>query len=67
MLLDFAETEAARHGHNAITLYTNALMVENIAIYAARGYIVQTRRTEKGFDRVYMQKPLVRPSSGAPA
>ncbi|HEY4174041.1 MAG TPA: GNAT family N-acetyltransferase [Rhodopila sp.] len=63
-LLDFAETEATRHGHNAITLYTNALMTDNIAIYTARGYVEQARRIEKGFDRVYMQKPLVQPLSG---
>ena len=63
-LLDFAETEARRHGHDTITLYTNALMTDNIAIYTARGYIEQARRTEKGFDRVYMQKPLVQPITG---
>ena len=57
-LLDFAETEAARRGWTTITLYTNALMTENIAIYARRGYVVRDRRTEKGFDRVYMEKPL---------
>jgi GNAT superfamily N-acetyltransferase len=58
MLLDFAEAEAARRGRNVIVLYTNALMVENIAIYAARGYVETARRTEKGFDRVYMEKRL---------
>ncbi len=57
-LLDFAEAEAERCGWDAITLYTNALMVENIAIYTARGYVEQGRRTEKGFDRVYMEKRL---------
>ena len=58
LLLDFAEAEAVRRGWNAITLYTNALMAENIAIYAGRGYVEQARLTEKGFDRVYMQKQL---------
>jgi ribosomal protein S18 acetylase RimI-like enzyme len=58
LLLDFSEAEAARRGRDSITLYTNALMVENIAIYAARGYVEQERRTEKGFDRVYMEKRL---------
>jgi GNAT superfamily N-acetyltransferase len=61
LLLDFAETEAIRRGWNAITLYTNALMTENIAIYAARGYVERERRTEKGFDRVYMVKRLSEP------
>jgi GNAT superfamily N-acetyltransferase len=57
-LLDFAEAEAVRCGWNAVTLYTNALMVQNIAIYAGRGYVETGRRTEKGFERVYMEKPL---------
>lgn len=57
-LLDFAEAEAARRGRDSITLYTHALMVGNIAIYAARGYVERERRREKGFDRVYMEKRL---------
>jgi GNAT superfamily N-acetyltransferase len=57
-LLDFSEAEARRCGWDAITLYTNVLMAENIAIYAARGYVKRERRTEKGFDRVYMEKRL---------
>ncbi len=57
-LLDFAEAEAIRCGWDAITLYTNALMVQNIAIYAARGYVETERRREKGFKRVYMEKRL---------
>lgn len=57
-MLDFAESEAVRRGWDAITLYTNALMVENIAIYSARGYVQRECRTEKGFDRIYMVKPL---------
>jgi GNAT superfamily N-acetyltransferase len=55
-LLDFAEAEAIRCGWDAVTLYTNALMVQNIAIYSARGYVETGRRTEKGFQRVYMEK-----------
>jgi ribosomal protein S18 acetylase RimI-like enzyme len=57
-LLDFAETEARRQGWDAITLYTHALMTENIAIYQHRGYIERERRSEKGYDRVYMVKNL---------
>ena len=58
MLLDFAEAEAVRRGWGAVTLYTHALMAANIAIYAARGYVERERRSEKGFDRVYMEKGL---------
>jgi ribosomal protein S18 acetylase RimI-like enzyme len=58
LLMDFSEAEAARCGWHAITLYTHVLMAENIAIYTARGYAERERRTENGFDRVYMEKPL---------
>jgi GNAT superfamily N-acetyltransferase len=57
-LLDFAEAEAVRCGWSAVTLYTNALMVQNIAIYAGRGYVETGRRSEKGFQRVYMEKQV---------
>ena len=56
MLLDFAEAEAVRRGWNAVTLYTNVLMLENISLYTARGYVETGRRTENGFERVYMAK-----------
>jgi GNAT superfamily N-acetyltransferase len=57
-LLDFTEAEAARCGWSAVTLYTNALMLTNIAIYTARGYVETGRVTEHGFQRVYMAKHL---------
>jgi GNAT superfamily N-acetyltransferase len=57
-LLDFAEAEAARCGWKAVSLYTNALMLTNIAIYTARGYVETGRVTELGFQRVYMAKHL---------
>jgi GNAT superfamily N-acetyltransferase len=60
MLLDFTEAEARRRGWDSVTLYTNALMVTNIAIYAARGYVETERRPEKGFERVYMKKRICR-------
>jgi GNAT superfamily N-acetyltransferase len=59
LLMDFAEAEAARRGWDTVTLYTNALMVENISIYTARGYVERERRRENGFDRVYMAKRLL--------
>lgn len=64
-LLEFSEAEAARRGWDMITLYTHVLMVENIAIYTARGYVERERRTEKGFDRVYMVKRLERADRSA--
>jgi ribosomal protein S18 acetylase RimI-like enzyme len=60
-LLEFAEAEATRRGWREIRLYTNALMTENIALYARIGYVETARVNEKGFDRVYMVKRLVVP------
>jgi ribosomal protein S18 acetylase RimI-like enzyme len=60
VLLEFAEAEAARRGWSEIVLYTHALMTENIALYRRIGYIETHRITEKGFDRVYLTKRVVR-------
>jgi len=58
-LLDFAESEAKRHGLGKITLFTNARMTENLSLYPALGYREIGRRNEEGFDRVYFQKTLL--------
>jgi GNAT superfamily N-acetyltransferase len=58
VLLDFAEAQAFRAGWNEITLYTNVLMTDNIAIYTKRGYVERERVVEDSFSRVYMVKPL---------
>ncbi|HLY88520.1 MAG TPA: GNAT family N-acetyltransferase [Acetobacteraceae bacterium] len=57
-LLEFAEAEARRREFTAIHLYTHELMTENLLLYARIGYVETYRITEKGFDRVYMRKPL---------
>lgn len=57
-LLEFAETQARAAGHASIILYTNALMTENIALYARIGYVETRRVVEKQFSRVYMAKIL---------
>ncbi len=57
-LLGFAEAEARRRGFQAISLYTHALMTENIALYLRMGYVETHRISEKGYDRVYMTKQL---------
>lgn len=57
-LMEFAEEEARRQGVYKLELYTNEAMVENIAIYAHLGYVEVGRRTEDGYNRVYMQKEL---------
>ena len=57
-LLDFAEGYAEWAGLPAIRLYTQEIMVENIAIYTARGYLETHRATEHGLPRVHMEKRL---------
>jgi ribosomal protein S18 acetylase RimI-like enzyme len=57
-LLDFAEAEARRLGLPEVRLYTNALMTENIGIYAARGYVETERREIDGRAAVFMRKSV---------
>ena len=57
-LLVFAEARAMALQYPSIDLCTHALMVENRALYARRGYKETARRREQGFDRVYLRKML---------
>lgn len=57
-LLDFVEEEARRRGKPEVRLYTNALMVRNIALYARLGYAETGREVQAGFHRVFMAKPV---------
>ncbi|ANT60497.1 GNAT family acetyltransferase [Salipiger sp. CCB-MM3] len=57
-LMAFAEAEARARGHNVIRLYTHVLMRENLVLYPRLGYHETARITEKGFDRVYFEKPV---------
>lgn len=57
-LLGFAEAEARRRGLPELRLYTNALMEENRALYARRGY-AETGIEQRGPYRVvHMAKPV---------
>ncbi|MGR3375596.1 GNAT family N-acetyltransferase [Salipiger abyssi] len=58
LLMDHAEAEALRRGYDRICLYTHVTMVENIAIYARRGYEETHRAEVNGLHRVYMEKRL---------
>jgi ribosomal protein S18 acetylase RimI-like enzyme len=58
MLLQLAEAEAVRRGHESIYLSTNEKMVENQALYSKIGYVEYDRRTESGYSRVFMRKRL---------
>jgi GNAT superfamily N-acetyltransferase len=57
-LMEFAEQEAARRGLGRMALVTHETMTENQAIYARLGYAETGRRSEDGYRRVYMEKPL---------
>lgn len=57
-LIGFCEGSAQRCGLNAVHLYTNEKMIDNLSIYPKLGYAEVGRRTEGGFNRVYFEKSL---------
>lgn len=57
-LLAEAEREAGAVGLPRIRLYTHALMASNIALYERAGFVTVARVSEKGFDRVYMERAV---------
>ena len=57
-LMEFAEAEAVRRGLPRLALVTHEAMTENQSIYARLGYVEIERRTEDGYRRIYMEKPL---------
>ncbi len=54
-LIDHAVSQADRLGLPALRLYTNALMAENLSMYAHIGFVETHRTVEKGFHRVYLR------------
>jgi ribosomal protein S18 acetylase RimI-like enzyme len=58
LLLSFAETFAHEHQLSVLRLYTNSAMRENLALYERLGYKEDERRTENGFERVFLSKQL---------
>ncbi|HYF65567.1 MAG TPA: GNAT family N-acetyltransferase, partial [Herpetosiphonaceae bacterium] len=57
-LLAWAEQEARRAGYDKIRLYTNALMVENMALYIHLGYRETSREAYLGSTLVHFCKEL---------
>jgi ribosomal protein S18 acetylase RimI-like enzyme len=57
-LLDYADKIAKTRGFTEIRLYINEKMIENLNIYRHLGWREYKRRTEKGYRRIYMKKPL---------
>jgi GNAT superfamily N-acetyltransferase len=57
-LIAFTEAEARRRGYALLRLYTNELMVENVAMYPRLGFTEMHRGSEAGHRRVYFEKRL---------
>jgi len=55
-LIAFTEAEARRRGYAVLRLYTNELMVENVAMYGHLGFTETHRGSEAGHRRVYFEK-----------
>lgn len=57
-MLAFVEDAARRLGLAELRLYTNARMIENLALYPRLGWGAFDRRRQDGFDRVFFRKAL---------
>lgn len=57
-LVAHAETLAAGAGLEAVELYTNQAMTENLRLYPRLGYVETGRHSEDGYRRVYFRKAL---------
>jgi len=64
-LMEHGEREARRHALDAIRLYTNAAMTENLSLYARLGFVETRRAVEHGFNRVFMRRTLTTTGEGA--
>ncbi|MDA8318874.1 MAG: GNAT family N-acetyltransferase [Actinomycetota bacterium] len=58
VLLEFAEREAAARGLPRLTLYTNEVMTDSLAVYLRLGYHEVDRRYEDGYRRIFLAKPI---------
>jgi len=57
-LIEHAAAEANRFRLSALRLYTNAVMIENRAMYAHFGFVETHCAFEEGFHRVHMRRSL---------
>ncbi|KAF5725204.1 acetyltransferase [Fusarium mundagurra] len=58
VLMRYTEVFARSRGCNALELYTNVKMFENLGLYLKMGFVETARREEDGFERVYFRKEL---------
>ena len=57
-LITYVEESAKASAMEAVSLYTNEAMSENLKLYPFLGYVEFKRCTEAGFKRVYFRKAL---------
>jgi ribosomal protein S18 acetylase RimI-like enzyme len=57
-LMAFAEQQAREYALRELRLYTNEVMVENLAFYRRLGFEEVERRMDDGYHRVFMRKLL---------
>lgn len=57
-LIGFAEEMARDRGLDALELYTNEAMSENLSMYGRLGYSEVERKVQDGFKRVFFRKGL---------
>jgi GNAT superfamily N-acetyltransferase len=58
LLMGFAERVACERGREALTLFTNEKMTENLVLYPKMGFAEVERKVEDGYSRVYFRKGL---------
>lgn len=58
LLMGFAERVACERRREALTLFTNEKMTENILLYPKMGFVEVERKVEDGYSRVYFRKTL---------
>ena len=57
-LLEHVEQTTRASGFNAVELYTNEMMTENLGMYPKLGYVEIERRQQDGFNRVFFRKAV---------
>lgn len=57
-LIDYVERKAKAEGFQAVELFTNEKMTNNLVIYPRLGYQETGRRLDRGYQRVFFRKPL---------
>ncbi len=57
-LVEYVEQTARDKSLNAVRLYTNTVMTENLAMYPKLGYMETERKIQDGFSRIFFRKAV---------